>query len=208
MDIFCDGSGNNGRGISGYCVIAKHVGHDAVEHKVFDRPFTNNEMEWHAMNRAIALASPGDIIHSDSQLVVNQVLRRWKINEPRLLEFAKRAWTLLNETSGIQIKWVPREQNEAGIYLENIDPELIEAARSQLPPELLPATGTGVAQGENRASPANRNSLLAGLAAHFYTIGDEIARGNLAILKKEKDFLLRILDQDEPFHGEGPQNGN
>lgn len=168
MNIFCDGSGNNGLGISGYCVNLKRPDRNMIEHKVFDRPFTNNEMEWHAMVRAIALASPGDIIHSDSQLVVNQVLRKWKINEPRLFEFAKRAWALLDNTSGIVIRWVPREQNDAGIYLEKVSKQAIEAARSPLPPELLPAAGDAQCE-----TPVPQACSLKELAARFRSIGDE-----------------------------------
>ena len=183
MHIFCDGSGNNGVGVSGYCVILKHPDHDLIEHRVFDTLFTNNEMEWHAMVCAIALASPGDLIHSDSQLVVNQVLRRWKINEPRLLEFAKRAWALLDKTHGISIKWVRREVNDAGIYLEKVSKEAIEAARSPLPPELLPAT-----EAEQNYSTLSCEEIGGRLRA----LGDELARGNLEALKKERSFLLSL----------------
>jgi len=48
--IYCDGSGNNGF-TSGYCVL---VG-DHVEHKVYRGSFTNNEMEWLAMIRALMI---------------------------------------------------------------------------------------------------------------------------------------------------------
>jgi len=139
MDIYTDGSGDNGQvnGISGYCVICKDPAGDKVEHKVFRHPFTSNEMEWYAMVRSIGLASPGDVIHSDSQLVVNQVNRRWRIKEARLAEYAARAFKLLADKPGVKIIWIPREKNDAGVYLETIGNRVTPDMISPIPEEEL-----------------------------------------------------------------------
>jgi len=139
MDIYTDGSGDNGQvnGISGYCVVMKNPAGDVIEHKAFKHSFTSNEMEWHAMIRAISMARAGDVIYSDSQLVVNQVNRRWKIKEPRMAEYAARAFKLLEGKPGIRIVWVPREKNPAGIHLEKHGPSSVatHACISDLPEE-------------------------------------------------------------------------
>jgi ribonuclease HI len=72
---------------------------------------TNNEAEYAAIIAALELARAqgltGVIIRSDSQLCVNQINGQWQVREARLLR----------EVQG-RIEWVPRGQNQAGIYLE------------------------------------------------------------------------------------------
>lgn len=114
MKIYCDGSGDNGR-TSGYCVIRGSY----VEHRVFYASFTNNEMEWLAMIRALTIAKHGDAIFSDSQLIVNQLLGKWRVKEGRLKPYANKGKALLREQPGISVKWVPRERNDAGHYIED-----------------------------------------------------------------------------------------
>jgi ribonuclease HI len=114
MKIYCDGSGDNGK-TSGYCVIRGSY----TEHKTFYAPFTNNEMEWLAMIRALEIAKHGDTIFSDSQLVVYQLLGRWKVKQPRLKPFAEKGKKLLTEKPAVIVRWVPREQNDAGHYIED-----------------------------------------------------------------------------------------
>ncbi|HOX00450.1 MAG TPA: reverse transcriptase-like protein, partial [Deltaproteobacteria bacterium] len=59
---------------------------------------TNNEAEYLALILLLEEAARrglGDLeVYGDSRLVVLQVSRSWKINEPRLRELATRAWAL------------------------------------------------------------------------------------------------------------------
>lgn len=83
---------------------------------------TNNEAEYLALLLLLEEVERRGIsadIRGDSQLVVNQVTGRWKINEPRLRELADRAMELLRRTKS-SISWVPREQNAAADRLSNI----------------------------------------------------------------------------------------
>lgn len=113
MKIYCDGSGWNGS-TSGYMVLTDT---GIKEHGVFEEEFTNNEMEWAAMVAALELASPGDTIYADSQLVVKQLLGGWRIKEERLIPFAEEGKALLREKR-VKVFWIPREQNLAGRALE------------------------------------------------------------------------------------------
>jgi ribonuclease HI len=82
---------------------------------------TNNEAEYAAIIAALELARQqnlrGVLIRSDSQLCVNQITGRWQVKEPRLRPLRERAAKLLREVQG-RIEWVPRGQNQAGLYLE------------------------------------------------------------------------------------------
>ncbi|TDY61713.1 ribonuclease HI [Aminivibrio pyruvatiphilus] len=83
---------------------------------------TNNEAEYLALLLLLEEVERRGIsadILGDSQLVVNQVTGRWKINEPRLRELADRAMDLLRRTKS-SISWVPRDQNAAADRLSNI----------------------------------------------------------------------------------------
>lgn len=82
---------------------------------------TNNEAEYAAIIAALELARAqgltGVLIRSDSQLCVNQINGLWQVREARLRPLRERAARLLREVQG-RIEWVPRGQNQAGIYLE------------------------------------------------------------------------------------------
>ncbi len=82
---------------------------------------TNNEAEYAAIIAALELARAqgltGVLIRSDSQLCVNQINGLWQVREERLRPLRERAAKLLREVQG-RIEWVPRGQNQAGIYLE------------------------------------------------------------------------------------------
>lgn len=103
MNIYCDGSGYNGK-TSGYCVIRG----DYVECKLYKESYTNNEMEWKAMIQALEIAQRGDTVHSDSQLVVNQITDNWRVKEERLMPFADEGKELLRSKKGVSVKWIPR----------------------------------------------------------------------------------------------------
>ena len=83
---------------------------------------TNNEAEYLALILLLEEAERRGIaadIRGDSQLVVNQVTGKWKINEPRLRELADRAVVLLKKTKST-LAWVPREENSAADRLSNV----------------------------------------------------------------------------------------
>lgn len=78
---------------------------------------TNNELEYYAVLSALELAKDGDIIYSDSQLVVNQIAGTYKLKAENLREFYDKIIYLLKEKK-VTIQWVPREENVAGIVVE------------------------------------------------------------------------------------------
>lgn len=86
---------------------------------------TNNVAEYHALGRALrwlvdnqqSLDGIGQLkIFGDSQLVCKQVDGSWKCNKDHLLKLRDRCRELLAELRTkveVEIRWIPREENEA-----------------------------------------------------------------------------------------------
>ena len=108
--IFTDGSGKTGKYI--YAIPEKKIV------KIFQkRGLTNNEAEYHGVIAALTQIKEKSItIVSDSQLVVNQLNKNYKIKEPRLKKLAEQIWKLCKSRE-IKFKWVRREKNFAGHIL-------------------------------------------------------------------------------------------
>lgn len=78
---------------------------------------TNNEAEWLALIKALEYANEtpmiaSDTVHiySDSQLVVGQVTKRYKVKSPKLIALQRKALHLIDSIpSCITITWVPRQ---------------------------------------------------------------------------------------------------
>jgi ribonuclease HI len=75
---------------------------------------TNNEAEYHGLVEALKWLHDEKIagarVLMDSLLVVNQVLGRWKVKEPRLRPFVDEARELMEKTAA-RLEAVPREEN-------------------------------------------------------------------------------------------------
>lgn len=94
----------------------------ATKSKFLGPSFTNNFAEWSALegavNALVYLAGEHESLTAevlaDSELVVRQFNRQYKIKEPSLREIAERVWENLVMTPGLQItvKHVPREENK------------------------------------------------------------------------------------------------
>ena len=87
---------------------------------------TNNEAEYEAFIRSaewvVQQTNPPHSLewYLDSQLVVQQLNKNWKIKEPRLQELAKQAWHQLSSLKiPVKISYVPREQNQEADALVN-----------------------------------------------------------------------------------------
>ncbi len=94
----------------------------ATKSKFLGPGLTNNFAEWSALEGAVdALAYlTGEQedgleaeVRADSELVVRQFNRQYKIKEPSLREIAERVWETVAITPGLKltVKHVPREEN-------------------------------------------------------------------------------------------------
>lgn len=77
---------------------------------------TNNEAEYTAIIRGLEKATELGVtdltIRGDSNLVVQQLLGKFRIREPRLRPLHARVQELAAELDSVDIQWVPREQNK------------------------------------------------------------------------------------------------
>lgn len=90
---------------------------------------TNNEAEYHAVLHSLTwlqtqLAAQPDVIKVtwklDSKLVVEQLLKHWKIKEPRMLALAQQCWAILTQLKiATHFQHVPRAENKRADELVN-----------------------------------------------------------------------------------------
>ena len=77
---------------------------------------TNNTAEYKAILNALAYAPDVTEIISDSQLVINQLNRKYHIKEEHLRKLALEVWEL--SQGKVKFTWVKRDDNLAGKMLK------------------------------------------------------------------------------------------
>ncbi|EPA06228.1 reverse transcriptase-like protein [Candidatus Nitrosarchaeum limnium] len=114
ISVYVDGSGGPNGGF-GYFV--KETGESFYEKKP---EITNNQAEYMAIIAALKkfVDSTDDIaIFSDSKNTISQLNHEFAINNEKLRELAREAWSLIGKYSKITLLWVPRKENLAGKML-------------------------------------------------------------------------------------------
>ena len=112
ISVYVDGSGGPNGGF-GYFV--KETGESFYEKKP---EITNNQAEYMAIIAALKNLYYEEItIFSDSKNTISQLNHEFAINNEKLRELAREAWTLIGKFSKITLLWVPRKENLAGKML-------------------------------------------------------------------------------------------
>lgn len=124
VDVFIDGSCKGNPGPMSIAI--------AIPEYKFEQVFnlaeigTNNIAEYSALERAILYirkkrlegdASPF-VIKSDSQLMVKQLNREWKVKDKKLLPMFQSASKAMKHTPNVTLVWIPREENVADKLFE------------------------------------------------------------------------------------------
>lgn len=114
--------GNPGPGAAAMVIISEDGRTLATRSKFLGTHITNNFAEWSSLEGAVtALAHLSRQyqgieaeVRADSELVVRQFHRVYKIKEPSLKEIAERVWKRLSETPGLKLTLVhvPRGENK------------------------------------------------------------------------------------------------
>jgi len=114
ISVYVDGSGGpNG----GFGFFVKETGESFYEKKP---EITNNQAEYLAIITALKNFTNYEeeiIIFSDSKNTISQLNHEFAINNEKLRELAREAWTLIGKFSKITLLWVPRKENLAGKML-------------------------------------------------------------------------------------------
>jgi len=88
---------------------------------------TNNIAEYKAVIGALrCMHDPANIsritIRSDSQLVVNQMTKKWRVKQAELLDLYNEAWLVIEALQehdvDVVFEWIPREKNIADKYTQ------------------------------------------------------------------------------------------
>jgi ribonuclease HI len=140
--VFSDGAskGNPGDAAIAFVIADTHAS-PLFEHHACIGTATNNEAEYQAllaaMEKVLEFGKKKATFFSDSELIVNQVLGRWKINKPELLVYAKKIAELRRRFEKFDLSAIPREKNIRADFLANC---AIKASRQKVQsPEGSPA---------------------------------------------------------------------
>ncbi|MBI4360625.1 reverse transcriptase-like protein [Candidatus Micrarchaeota archaeon] len=117
MKTFFDGSGWNGQ-TSAYTVVFEDKKRPPIIVRLHEKK-SNNEMEYAALIEALENANDGDELVGDSQLVERQLSGQYQVKAENLKPLFEKAKALY-ESKNVSLKWVPREQNKAGQFLERL----------------------------------------------------------------------------------------
>jgi len=139
IKIYCDGSGFN-KINSAYCFIVvdwrkrKYKCRDLKKVKVIYEDKNVYQIEYLALIGALKFCDSveGDYkfkIYSDSKCIVKEVNLLIK---PKLKMFFSKSREIMDKNKNISVRWVSREENLAGIYLERRLKKLNRYGRSNL----------------------------------------------------------------------------
>ena len=60
------------------------------------------------------------IVSGDSQLVIRQIKRKFKVRAPNIIPLYRKVMPLISKFKHIQFEWIPRDQNEEADRLSNL----------------------------------------------------------------------------------------
>lgn len=130
--IYTDGAsrGNPGEGGVGVVFCNEKGGILKKYSEYLGDKVTNNQAEYKAVIMALKkfkalfgkeLAKKTDIeIRSDSELLVNQLNGKYKLNNPGIQDFFIEIWNLKIDFNSVKFKKIPREKNAEADKLANI----------------------------------------------------------------------------------------
>lgn len=125
INIYTDGSGWNG-------TQSMHAIHDdesdTTHLHTSNKQRTNNETEYDGLIAALEFIKNNYkylrkdiIINMDSELVVKQMSGEYAVNNDKLKALNNTANAFLSDIqNNITIKWIPRNENKAGHFIEKI----------------------------------------------------------------------------------------
>jgi ribonuclease HI len=105
------------------------------EHFELVEGLSNNQAEYQAIISALESAPSGQQIEilSDSQLVIYQVLGKYRVNDPDLDELRNRInQAVLARDLEVTFRWIPRGQNRADKLLQRKKPQTSSARAAGL----------------------------------------------------------------------------
>ena len=129
IEVYFDGlcQPYNPGGTACYSFIIKNEEGNTIhsEYGLAARNSTNNVAEYTALIRALEwllandYENEKDIVRGDSQLVIRQIERNFKVKAPNMIPLYRDAMSLISKFKHIQFELIPREQNKEADRLSN-----------------------------------------------------------------------------------------
>jgi ribonuclease HI len=123
LTIHIDGASRGNPGLSGVGVVILKDGRKIAEYREFVGNTTNNVAEYLALKKALKIASTlndNDItILSDSELIVKQRNRSYKVRSKQLKMIFREVNNLEKYFKSVSYRHVPREDNRAADLMAN-----------------------------------------------------------------------------------------
>jgi len=136
LDIYIDGASRGNPGPSAVGIFIKDSqGKDLVKRGEYIGETTNNVAEYEALKRALdwltknkskEFASSILKIHTDSELMVNQLTGTYRIKSQNLIPLAIKARSLMKRFKRIEFKFIPRKDNKIADKLANKSMNLMD----------------------------------------------------------------------------------
>lgn len=127
---FCDAMGWDGTCSGVYIMNSKN----GALCEVWVEKYTSNQLEYMALIATLEMAEEGDIIFSDSQLVVKQLLGEYEVRNEGLKPLHDEAKELY-DSKMVKVTWCPRSENKAGVevskHREALNHEFIETTTEE-----------------------------------------------------------------------------
>jgi ribonuclease HI len=120
--INIDGASRGNPGLSGIGIVITKENLKIIEHKEFIGSKTNNQAEYMALKKAMQISLGLDdniTILSDSQLVVNQRTKHYKVRNKQLKNIFREISNLEKYFQTVMYKYVPRSENRNADLLAN-----------------------------------------------------------------------------------------
>jgi ribonuclease HI len=124
LQIYTDGAARGNPGPAGIgIVIMNDAGEVLEQHCKFLGTATNNIAEYEALVNALTLARkyvPCSIqVYSDSELMVRQMMGKYKVKNEVLLRYFGTAQAMLKNFESVVFQHIPRERNKLADQLAN-----------------------------------------------------------------------------------------
>lgn len=120
MDLFADASGFS-NGACAICVCKASKESLKIKKRVLEiihKDISSEELEYRALVKALSMAKNDSNVYCDNLRVVDEVLLIRSPN-PKNIKWYNRARKIIEENPNLNIMWIPREKNIAGIYLDS-----------------------------------------------------------------------------------------
>lgn len=121
--VYTDGGARGNPGPSGVGVVIVHDGQTVKTLSNYIGEGTNNQAEYRAVITALdalrELGAKHVDFFLDSELVVSQLNRKFKVKDAELAKLFVRVWNACQQFTRVTFSWIPREQNHHADALVN-----------------------------------------------------------------------------------------